>query len=128
MKTIAIWFNSKTPSEKTEVPLDLHINFWKLKERVCFFRRFFSSPQKYFLDFGFKVGDINNLEKLNIHFPFEINRSDIEDLGTRLLNNKELTKSVFNENYQIHHGDAVKQVGIQNKSKETLFNIYELDF
>ncbi len=128
MKTIATWFDRKDNNVNDDIKLDLHINFWKLSKKGHFFKGLFFSQKRYFLDFGFKIENISSIASLNIHFPFKISRNDIEDIGTKLIDNHELTKSIFNENYHIHDGNVVKQRSVQNSSNETLFNIYAIDF
>jgi hypothetical protein len=121
MKTIAVWYDHKNTVEKTDVELDLHINFWKLRNRQ-------SKKQEYFLDLGFMVSNIDQVSKFHIHFPFDIGQNEIEDIGIKLHNHHDLINSVFNEYYQVKDGTTPKQHSVLNNQNETQFIIYAIDF
>ena len=127
MNTIATWCERNdegkrvTDGKLDDVLLDVHINFWKLLNRAV-------KRNEYLLDMGFKINDISKLSKFNVHFPFKIDRCNLQDLGKVLIDNKQIVNSIFNEHYQIHDGKVSKQLSIQDSEGLTLFNIYAIDF
>jgi len=116
MKTLAVWYTSK--EEDVDVKLDVHINFWRLEGK---------KTKNSLLDLGFLIYDISKLDTLNIHFPFDLDLNDIEDLGEKFRKDQKLVNSIFNENYEVHIGTEPKQLSVQENGK-TIFNIYSLDF
>ncbi|OJF75868.1 MAG: hypothetical protein BKP49_10445 [Treponema sp. CETP13] len=124
MNTIAIWYEEEADSDDSaKKELDINVNFWKLKLKDN------SKESEYLMDFGFMIHDITNIKKLNIHFPFEVHKEDISDLGEALQSSKECVNSVFNENYSLFDSsDEAKQKSVQDQEHKTLFNIYALDF
>lgn len=123
MKTIALWYDQANGVNGKNVKLELHINFWKLYNTR-------KRKQEYLLDMGFMVHDVRQVALLNLHFPFEIDENNIEDIGAKLHEDHRLVSSVFNEDYTIQGGntDKPKQFNVFNANSEKQFNIYAIDF
>lgn len=110
--SLQIWYEGKN----SNVKLQLDINVWRLKSTWA---------RNIYLDFGLRVSDPNSVEKVYIYFPFNIEKSNIVDLGKELVN-ASLLNGIFNENYVISTNTKNIFVREENSNK-TIFSIYQLD-
>lgn len=116
MRSFAIWYKEKNENSNKAVA-DVHVNLIESTKR-----------EKWYVDFGIKVHDIQNVSKIFLFCPFYIaNTDEIHDLvkvmDTRLL------KALFNENLSVVEGLAKRRkVSFSGSGEEkSPFILYELD-
>lgn len=85
MNSIAIWWD-----KNQDVNVHLDINIWHTRK----------SDDNY-MEFGLKITNYKEIEKLNIYIPYSINKDDIEDKAELLASEPSLTKAMFNENLDV---------------------------
>lgn len=119
MRSFAIWCKK---NEQVEInpEIEVHVNHWsQVSEK--------NDTDYCFMDFGIKVINIDEIDSLFLYCPFEVDKSDISDLGCNF-NGYRIANSIFNENYSVTvHGEkrfSVYQKG--DKFKKTLFVCYAL--
>lgn len=71
-------------SDENKIEADLHMNLWLLKD------------DNIFIDIGFKIKNTANINKIFIHFPFDISKDNISDLSDKLKNPKTVSL-IFND-------------------------------
>lgn len=114
MRSFAIWHKSNTTDQRE---LSFHINLWKKEKN-----------NSYLFDLGFLIENLRGIKKIFLYVPFEITKSDIEDLGIKF-NSNNLASAVFNDDLTTSTGDD-KKVLIQYKDRrkrDKRFYIYHLD-
>ena len=116
MRSFAIWYlNNKGKSE--QVTADVHVNLIESTKR-----------EKWYIDFGIKVHDIQDVSKICLFCPFYIrNTEDIHDL-VKVMNTR-LLKALFNENLTVVEGFAKRRkVSFFSPDEDKKpFLLYELD-
>ena len=115
MGSFALWFDSNNSS--CDFKADVHFNLWNMHYKKA-------TPTS--LDIGIKINNINTSTVINIYIPFEINKSNIIDLGCRL-KTSEILCSVFNEDYVVSHTGNDKKVTVTSKEGLPVMRIYCLD-
>src|ERR1043165_3349231 len=118
MSSIAIWHLPRPNGSKETVPIELHLNLWKVPKKHKSFRRF--------LDIGFKLENTNHIDTLRVFVPFIISKRDVSDLGVKLVYYSTLLCAVFNENYKVTSDPQSKFAAVTNSSNEHLFDVYTL--
>lgn len=76
MRSFAIWYDSDI-TDAIDIKASVHVNFWSQIP-------YKNHKNLYFLDFGIMVSDISKLNRINLYVPFEICKSDIKDLGSKI--------------------------------------------
>ncbi|HLP48660.1 MAG TPA: hypothetical protein VK186_10275 [Candidatus Deferrimicrobium sp.] len=136
MNTISIWYKKKvdcTENEFEKVSLDLHFNFWKLKEKWSFKankvkRKWpFTTDYAYFLDIGLKIKDFKFIDTVKLYFPFELKKDAIKDLGNFVVNDTSLVNAIFNEEYKIISIPNKKFSDLEHPDNKRNFSIYCID-
>lgn len=122
MKSIAILYKPKQiegqPLTELEFDSNLHINYWKLPNP--------SGNYDRFLDIGIKIMKVSsNLEVLYVYLPFAIKKTDLEDLGARLVENN-FIEVLFDEKFDIHSKICPSYSYVGSKDANKSFWLYEL--
>lgn len=85
-KSLAFWLEG---SKNENTSIELHFNFWRLNMG--------SKKEINYLDVGVKFKYLENIESINIFFPFTITKNNyIHSLGSTLSKNRELIEAIFN--------------------------------
>lgn len=84
---------TKRKDEGMDVFTDLHVNLWCVNSRGS------EDVPNMYLDFGFMIDDISNVNDIILYCPFPIEK--VEDLGHLLLNKVDLIEAIFNENCEV---------------------------
>ncbi|QPB41677.1 hypothetical protein [Rodentibacter haemolyticus] len=113
---------SKT--DKTE-NVDIHVNLWCMNSQKS------EDTPRFFLDFGFMINDISNINHIILYCPFSVKR--VEDLGKCLFKNNNLIEAIFNETCEVTgniHPNRIKVIkkGDDFKSSQSSdgFIVYKL--
>lgn len=142
MKSLAIWLENTDKITQNDLPVELHLNIWKLpKSPKIFEKRDF----KRVIDIGMKFHNRTpfNIEKVKlcIYYPDIIKQEHFEDLIQYLVNNLEskLVSTLFNENLSLNidtnnhfakvintHTDTEEFTTYILKSKKIKFTKFEL--
>lgn len=120
-KSLAFWLDgSKSP----ETAIELHFNFWLLNMG--------SKKEVNYLDVGVKFKNLDDIDSINIYFPFKVTKQNyINSLGNTLSNDNGLIEAIFNARI-----DSVTKITanvidisfIKNKAdKLRLFSQIEID-
>lgn len=117
MRSFAIWYDSDI-TDAIDIKASVHVNFWSQIP-------YKNHKNLYFLDFGIMVSDISKLNRINVYVPFEICKSDIKDLGSKI-SNSTLVNAIFNEDYTVTSGIS-KHCIVRSKNNDTSFVIYALN-
>mgnify|MGYP005876302105 CR=1 FL=1 len=105
MRSFAVWYKpsnhynskGKNINGDNRIPKDqIHVNFWsQIRDKL--------SVEKCFFDFGIYVDDIRKVDTIYLYCPFEVDKNDVHDLGSRLSSDG-LVCALFNENYAVTNG------------------------
>lgn len=112
--------DNKTKHNKTEIIADVHINLWESK--ICQ-----NSDDMVCFDIGVMVSDVTYLDKLNIYCPFKVEKSGVQDLNHKIIENTDLVGAIFNENYSACTGFPRRLIIKSDNDERKVFVIYELD-
>ena len=118
MRSIAIWYESSNIGENIS-EAELHINLWKIPLKHGKYHRF--------LDIGIKLDRTDCIGKLNIYFPTQIKKKDINDVVQRFINDNSLVCAIFNEDYKITSNPQSKFYSISKFNNEFEFDAYKLE-
>lgn len=113
MTSLAIWCEGKDLETSNSCNYDVHFNLW-------------TNTKPYTLDIGIKIEYNDKLDDIKIYFPFEIKEHNISDLGSVIVQTKEMLNAVFNESYTKEETEEPKQIAIKEK-QGTIFYVYKLD-
>lgn len=116
MRSFALWFSKINEESTKDKEVTVHINLWDKRQL---------SEEKYCFDFGLLLEDINHIENVFLYVPFNIDKTQIKDLGTVISNNK-LVNAIFNESFTTTDGQPKRLVVNGNGNKDS-FVIYDLD-
>lgn len=121
MKSLALWYKPKGDKPKDPPKVEMHINIWKLplvKKKE--FERF--------IDIGILLNNAKSVKELFIYYPTKIDKSQIEDLGVKIVNSTDdkLLNTLFNANFNKNQKANSDYWEITNSAKEELFSIYKL--
>lgn len=86
--SFAIWHEKQCEIEEIS-NAELHFNFWQFSSK--------NGGVPDFLDIGIKIEEINKVSSINLFVPFQLQKSDICDLGETISNNQDLLIAIFNE-------------------------------
>lgn len=111
MNSIAVWWDK---NEHVRVHFD--VNIWHTTEL-----------KGNYLEFGLKLENYREIDKINIYIPYVVSKADIEDRGKILASDNTLTNAMFNERLDVSkgHGSFHTVKFPNNESKNFLY--YELD-
>jgi hypothetical protein len=123
MKTLAVWYEAEEGHKKDKIRVEIHVNFFKLKNS----KPKMSGKYDHMMELGFMIKDIEKITKMNIHFPFEVKKKDFTDVGSLLLDRRNLTNAIFNEQHEVTSNSS-KQGFVKKINKEKGFTIYRIDF
>ena len=110
MSSFAVWYKRKSASKESRseadsatctnasVATDIHVNLWE--SNICG-----RDDSSVYFDFGLMIEDVRDIENIYMYCPFEVNKSDVKDLGKCILDNQSLVGAIFNENYRICSGE-----------------------
>ena len=121
MNCIGIWLSNQQNQQQGK--LECHFNLWMLN-------RIGHKPNEKldcFLDIGIKLHQQYEATHINIFIPDQINKSNVQDLGTIFKDKTELVSAVFNEDYGILTRAKEKTIEVQQVDTTPLFDIYMLD-
>lgn len=117
MRSFAVWYSEKDKTESANHECTVHINLWD-KNRA--------NEKNYYFDIGILVENLQGIDKIYLYTPFSIGKSQIDDLGKIISNNK-LVNAIFNEVYTTTDGEP-KRLIVKDKNKpEKDFVIYSLE-
>jgi len=121
MNCIGIWLSNQHDQQPRE--LECHFNLWMLN-RIIHKR---NEKLDCFLDIGIKLCRQGDSTHINIFIPNQIDKSNIQDLGTIFKDNTGLVSAVFNEDYGVLTRAREKTIEVQQADATPLFDIYMLD-
>ena len=111
-KSLAFWLEG---SKSDDTSIELHFNFWLLNMG--------SKKEINYLDVGVKFKSLENINSINIFFPFKITKDNyIDSLGRTLSNNKDLIAAIFNARIDTTKEvkPNVQDIYFTNNEKDTL--------
>ena len=90
-KSLAFWLEG---SKSDDTSIELHFNFWLLNMG--------SKKEINYLDVGVKYKCLENINSINIFFPFTITKNNyIHNLGSTLSKNRQLIEAIFNARIEL---------------------------
>lgn len=117
MRSFTIWCTTNNKEDNSiNRKATVHINLWDKPEE---------DAKKYCFDFGVLLEDIRNIENIYLYVPFQIEQSEIKDLGITISNNR-LVNAIFNENFTTTDGEP-KRLIVNGTEEKPKFIIYSLD-
>lgn len=114
MRSFALWYSSKNIVSIKEATV--HINLWDKVEK---------KEKNYCFDFGILVENIEDIDKIYLYVPFQIEKNQIKDLGS-VISNNQLVNAIFNENFTTTDGEP-KSLVVNGNEEKPKFVIYALE-
>lgn len=89
MRSFAILYHYSEDSVQN-VRTDLHINLWDLKNTK-------GKRAEPCIDFGLKIDNFKNIDKIYFYFPFHFDKGEVMDLYNHIID-RDIAKLIFNDN------------------------------
>jgi len=116
MRSFALWYSINNECSSKNKEVKVHVNLWNKGK---------NNKKEYCFDFGLLVDDISEIENIYLYCPFNLVKSQIEDLGSVISDNK-LINAIFNENFTTTDGEP-KRLIVNSPLNKPRFIIYSLE-